>query len=417
MDYFAKAFGVGFISLGLVACGGSSSTSGEPPAPASSNSAQITPQVSVVGLEPDMELLQVQLNDDQDALLDITSSGEYAFDSSYMQDEGTEITLHILADSPETCRFKQAKNDNKKQLTTKLQDDPVLIDCAAIPDESTSGESSNEKFALMVSDLVNTENEEELLGLVSQPLSPNKKGKVIITLTDVEGEPLAYHSVFVNSEKGMLSLEGCDIYSGQAISPDGELMLDAVGQACIQVQTHEGFGVDSILVTHDDLVLKQQVAMWHDQAEVYLTLLDLNGNPDYGRKWAEESEPDQYIYGIPLTHEDDWQTPTEYAVIHLELKNTYGPMEHVKVEYKIDEDVAALLPPVPPVPPVFGDEDEVALPNRSTDLTDENGISDWVRIVCLRDGAVSLSATIPGLVPVEYTFQCGEKRHGITMSD
>lgn len=39
MDYFAKALAVGIVSLGLVACGGSSSTSGEPPVPASSNPA------------------------------------------------------------------------------------------------------------------------------------------------------------------------------------------------------------------------------------------------------------------------------------------------------------------------------------------------------------------------------------------
>lgn len=414
MDYFAKALAVGIVSLGLVACGGSSSTSGEPPVPASSNPAQITPQVSVVGLEPDMEPLQVQLNDDQDALLDITFSGEYAFDSSYMQDEGTEITLHILADSPETCRFKQAKTSNKQKLTTKLQDAPVLIDCAATPEESASSESSNEKFTLTVSDLVDTENEDELLGLVSQPLSPKKVGKATITLTDAEGEPLAYHSVFVNSEKEMLSLEGCDIYSGQAISPDGELMLDAEGQACIQVQTHEGFGVDYIVVTHGDLVLKQQVAMWHDQAEVYLTLLDLNGNPDYGRKWAAESEPEQYVYGIPLTDESNWKNPTEFAVIHLELNDTYGPLANVKVEYEIDEEIAAVLGVVPPV---YDEDGNELIGTRSTDLTDADGVSNWVRIACVRDGAANLIATVPGLAPVTYSFQCGDKMHDVVINN
>lgn len=191
-------------------------------------------------------------------------------------------------------------------------------------------------------------------------------------------------------------------------------MLDAEGQACIQVQTHEGFGVDYIVVTHDDLVLKQQVAMWHDQAEVYLTLLDLNGNPDYGRKWAAESEPEQYVYGIPLTDESNWKNPTEFAVIHLELNDTYGPLANVKVEYEIDEEIAAVLGVVPPV---YDEDGNELIGTRSTDLTDADGVSNWVRIACVRDGAANLIATVPGLAPVTYSFQCGDKMHDVVINN
>lgn len=416
MDRFIKIISAGVISATLVACGGSSSSSGNAPEvqPLIPALPKVTPYLLVKGLETTMGPLKVQLGDDTASMLDITTSGEHIFDAAYEQAQGTALTLRILASSEEQCVFKEAKASNKKQLEFVLKDEPVVIHCAAADEENTSTESSNENYSLFASDLVNADDDSELLGLVKMPLTPSHTATTTITLTDAEGEPLAYRSVFVASEKDMLALEGCDIYSGQAISHDGEIALDEAGQACIQVKTKNGFGVDRIVVTFEDLELKQQIALWHDQAEVYLTLLDVNGNPDYGHKWAANNDPENYVYGIPLTNEADWKTPTDFAVVHLKLNNAYGPLANIKVEYEIDEEIAGILGVVPPV---FDEDGNELIGRRSTDLTDKNGVSNWVRIVCVRDGAANLIATVPGLTPVAYPFQCGDKRHSVVINE
>lgn len=249
-----------------------------------------------------------------------------------------------------------------------------------------------------------------VIGVVGTPL---EKTDIARTTVFIEADELG-GSVKVVAEKNNIRVDSCEPMS-HPMSPDGEILLDENNEVCLTVRPRASAGLDYVLVeyvnsrTQVTETEKLPVVFWFDDRrfwiEPVLTLTDVSGNPEFGKKSTDSV--------IPINSNNDLTSPTEFAFAHLTLTDyTDAPVADAKIIYTVDENIAYLVPPVPYLPEKDEDGNEIRVGYRSTDLTNEDGVSDWVKVVCLAPGAARLEARVDGSIldPTYYEFQCGEKQ-------
>lgn len=251
----------------------------------------------------------------------------------------------------------------------------------------------------------------DVIGVVGAPL---EQADVARTTVFIDAEEIG-GSVKVIAEKNNIRVESCDPI-GNPLSEDGEISLDVNNEVCLSVRSRASAGLDYVVVsyfnkrTQVEEVEKLPVVFWFDEkrflTEPKLTLLDQGGiNDEFGRKSTDSV--------IPLNTSRDVLDPDHFAIVQLKLTDyNDDPVADAKIIYTVDENIAYLIPPVPYETEENEGEEEVRIGQRSTDLTDGDGVSDWVRIVCLAPGAARLEAIVDGSIldPIYYEFQCGEKQ-------
>src|SRR5699024_11191990 len=250
----------------------------------------------------------------------------------------------------------------------------------------------------------------DIVGIVGAPL---ERDEVATTTIFVDAENIG-EAITVTAANGNIRVESCEPMF-HPLGEDGAIQLDENNEVCVTVRSRESAGLDYVIVeyvnsrTQDVETEKLPVVFWFDERrfwiEPVLTLTDASGNPNYGRKSTSSV--------IPIDTSAEVLEPNHFAVVKLSLSDYNGEaVKDAKIIYTVDENIAHLIPPVPYEAEKNEGEEEVRIGQRSTDLTDDAGVSDWVRIVCLAPGAARLEAIVDGSIldPIYYEFQCGEKQ-------